>query len=145
MINTEDRFLNKINKTDSCWLWTGALNSKGYGSIRIDGKSVGTHVYSYKLYKGEVSEGLLVCHTCDIPNCVNPEHLWLGNSKDNAVDMVNKGRVGASSKPQTHCRKGHEFEIFGVYNYVKNGKQERTCKECKKIRDKSRSGKSKIL
>lgn len=75
-----------------CWLWGGAINDKGYGQI-YDGYSVKyAHRISYKIYKGEIPKGLLVCHHCDNPICVNPEHLFLGTHKDNNMDMIRKGR-----------------------------------------------------
>jgi hypothetical protein len=144
MKTTKERFLDKVNKTDTCWLWTGAVTSRGYGTIAISRKTISTHRYSYELHKGEIPEGMLVCHTCDTPRCVNPDHLWLGTKQDNMKDMVAKGRVGESSKPRTHCRRGHEFAVVGFIYGTKNGKEWRSCKECKKESNKAINRKKKI-
>lgn len=75
-----------------CWLWTGKMDSKNqYGIFELANIPFGTHRISYELFNGEISLGKLVCHSCDVMSCVNPEHLWLGTKKDNAVDAVQKG------------------------------------------------------
>lgn len=76
---------------DGCWYWTGYANNQGYGRMSIDGKATLSTRASYEVYKGSVGS-LLVCHTCDNPLCINPDHLFLGTHKDNAQDMVYKGR-----------------------------------------------------
>lgn len=91
-LSVEERFTNKVNKTSSCWLWEAALDVWGYGMLNVEGKTTKAHRLSYQIYKGYIPEGLLVCHSCDIPACVNPDHLWLGTSKDNAQDRDTKGR-----------------------------------------------------
>lgn len=86
------RFWTFVDKTDSCWLFTGGQNVHGYGCFfNDDHKLVGAHVYAYKTLKGPTN-GLFVLHTCDNRLCVRPEHLTLGTHKDNMADMVRKGR-----------------------------------------------------
>lgn len=95
---TEERFFEKVVKSDnpnSCWLWTGFKNSKGYGTFRLKSKIDLAHRYSYKLHKGEIPDGMCVCHTCDNPECCNPNHLWLGTIADNMRDRDVKGRGSA--------------------------------------------------
>jgi hypothetical protein len=139
----EERFFQKVNKTDSCWLWTGAVNSRGYGSIGVAGKTTSAHRLSYLWFKGEIPEGMFVCHTCDIRACVNPEHLWVGTNSDNMKDMIAKDRHGRSMRTQTHCRTGHDLAIVGFRTFTrKNGKFEKYCKECKRISDSKRVGKN---
>ena len=77
---------------DGCWYWTGSKFKAGYGSLLIEGKSKQAHRVSYQLHKGEITNGLFVCHTCDNKICVNPDHLWLGTCLDNVKDMIDKGR-----------------------------------------------------
>ena len=89
------RFLSYVDmseNTKECWLWTGSVRRGGYGGSSFKGKVISSHRLSYILFKGEIPEGKLVCHTCDNPPCVKPSHLWIGTVKDNSIDMVTKGR-----------------------------------------------------
>jgi hypothetical protein len=105
-IPLKQRFEEKINKTDLCWEWTGSLNIRGYGVIIVANKKPDTaHRVSYRLYKGEIPPGMCVCHTCDNPKCVRPEHLFLGTRADNNADMVAKGR-GVYSRGEKLTRVG---------------------------------------
>lgn len=85
-------FWRKVNKTDSCWLWTGATGANGYGYVRRVGYANLAHRVSWELAKGPIPNGLLILHICDVRNCVNPSHLRTGTHRDNAMDMVAKGR-----------------------------------------------------
>ena len=92
MKGLSQHFWGKVKKTEKCWLWTGAKTSAGYGEIGLKGKIVTTHRLSWELHYGLIGEGQCVLHKCDTRNCVNPKHLFLGTLKDNAQDMVSKGR-----------------------------------------------------
>ena len=87
----------KINDATLCWEWQRNLNRAGYSKIEFNDelgkrKTISGHRLSYKIYKGSIKNGLFVCHSCDNPACVNPEHLWLGTHEDNMKDMDDKGR-----------------------------------------------------
>lgn len=82
----------KISKKTGCWNWIATISTRGYGVFHINGKDISAHRFSYELYKCQIPNGLFVCHHCDNLRCVNPSHLFVGNSKDNARDMVNKKR-----------------------------------------------------
>lgn len=83
---------NKV--PEECWLWEGVLNSAGYGVIRIGNKGKLAHRIAYNLAFGLIPKGMLVLHRCDIRNCVNPDHLFIGTQSDNRIDCINKGRGG---------------------------------------------------
>ena len=75
-----------------CQIWTGAATKRGYGILRTNKINSYVHRLSYQLHKGVIPDSLLVCHKCDIPSCINPDHLFLGTNLDNSRDMVSKGR-----------------------------------------------------
>lgn len=90
-----ERFHEKIitSKETGCWLWKGSLNNKGYGWININRKATLAHRVSWILKNGEIPPNMKVLHKCDIRNCVNPDHLFLGTLKDNMQDCSDKGRL----------------------------------------------------
>lgn len=84
-------FLSKVEKTDTCWLWKAAKDRYGYGHFRYD-KIYTAHRFSYFLHFGQPEIGKIVCHTCDVRNCVNPDHLYAGTHKTNSDDKISRGR-----------------------------------------------------
>ena len=102
------RFWDKVNKTDYCWEWTSYFKTDKrfkegttYGFFWLNGKrNCRAHRVSWEIHFGEIPEGMCVCHHCDNPKCVRPDHLFLGTMADNNKDMIKKGRgnVGAPGK-----------------------------------------------
>lgn len=92
-----DRFWRKVDKTETCWLWTASRNRGGYGQFGdetgLPGHMDRAHRMSWKLTRGPIPDGLLVLHKCDNPACVNPEHLYLGTKRDNARDALERGQM----------------------------------------------------
>jgi hypothetical protein len=117
-VNLADRFWAKVDRRGpgECWLWTGSVNPKGYGSIRVGSRTDGTrstvsvHRLAYQLANGGIPEGegyhgICVLHQCDTPRCCNPNHLFLGTQADNVADRETKGRGHwVASKGEAHGR-----------------------------------------
>ena len=96
---TKEDFEKRFQVTPGCWLWTGYLNISGYGRLSIGGKMKLAHRASYEFYVGPIQDGLCVCHKCDNPKCVNPDHFFLGTINDNTQDMIKKGRKVSAKRP----------------------------------------------
>lgn len=93
-------FINRfiIDSNSGCWLWNDQKDKDGYGILYAYKVTIKAHQFSYKKFKGDIPKGIYVCHTCDTPSCVNPEHLWLGTNIDNTKDSVEKGRRAFGNK-----------------------------------------------
>jgi hypothetical protein len=104
--NPEEKFWEKVNKTDSCWLWTASKRTTdrtgGYGKFATGRRNKQTtymaHRFSWVLENGPIPDGLDVLHHCDNRLCVNPDHLFLGTQQDNMDDMIAKGRSAKGEK-----------------------------------------------
>ena len=89
----EERMEAKTIKTPGgCWIWNGSLDSDGYGLIKVNGHNRHANRIAYELKYGAIPEGQIILHSCDVPVCVNPDHLKAGTYKDNMQDMYQKGR-----------------------------------------------------
>ncbi len=135
-MTVQDRIESRINKDISdCWLWQGGL-CKGYGHIKIAGKTKKVHRVYWEILNGPIPDGLFVCHNCDIRNCVNPTHLFVGTHTDNMQDMIKKGRKSKMSRYTgiTHCKHGHPFDDGNTRYYTWKGLQHRCCRTCDSLR-----------
>ena len=90
------RFWEKVEITETCWNWTRAKRSRGYGAfgVRRLNRVFDAHRLSWEFSYGPIPPGLFVCHHCDNPACVRPDHLFIGTHQDNMDDMKSKGRQG---------------------------------------------------
>jgi hypothetical protein len=125
-----ERFWTRVDKSGECWVWTGAHLPTGYGRLTGAKRGMYAHRFSWELHNGPIPDGLLVCHKCDNPPCVRPDHLFLGTNVDNIRDRDAKGRGNGGGGPHEFCRKGlHRM----AESAVMAGKS-RTCGVCMKAR-----------
>lgn len=119
---------------NDCIEWRGWVNSNGYGSTTFRGKTIGVHQRAWIEAYGEIPPGMCVCHRCDNPLCVNPEHLFLGTVLDNNRDRDRKGRNGGQTirARTTHCRHGHEYtpENTAVIRNRNGASLTKHCRKC---------------
>jgi hypothetical protein len=136
MKSVTQRFEEKVmviaGVEDGCHLWTGYRFPNGYGNFKACGEQY-AHRVAYTLYKGDISDGLHVLHSCDRPGCVNPGHLSVGTVKENMADRDSRGRNGNAKK--THCPQGHEYSSENTY--FRSDRVGRECRVCKAVSNKA--------
>lgn len=114
-----DKYCTPITET-GCWLWTGCTDKDGYGITNANGASIKAHRAAYEIANGEIPDGLIICHTCDISSCVNPNHLYAGTYKENSNDMVARGR--SLTGERNHKAKLTETAVINIRSMAADGR-----------------------
>jgi hypothetical protein len=127
------RFWEKVEKSDGCWLWRAWVTKDGYGGFRwTTGENMRAHRAAYRLLHGDVPADVVICHHCDNPLCVRPDHLYAGTATDNNRDTVRRGRRNPTRK--THCPHGHAYTPENTYRHVRgDGKIGVRCRTCLRV------------
>lgn len=116
-----------------CIEWALYRDRDGYGQATVGGKKYAAHRLSYAAANGPIPDGINVCHSCDNPPCVNPDHLFAGTTRDNVLDKMAKGRLRGAmdyERAKTHCPQGHPYDEANTYVYEGRGKRQRGCRSC---------------
>lgn len=123
------RFWSKVDKSGDCWLWTNSVNRYGYGYFTVQRVNTYGHRVSYELHFGAIPPGMCICHHCDNPRCVRPDHLFLGTRADNSADMKAKGRATGAHKPRQGSGHGRakltESQVVEIRRLVSAGTPQR--------------------
>lgn len=133
------RFMLKIQKTDTCWIYHGNKCLKGYGLFRFKASNIRAHRLSYSIHNGDIPDGLYVLHSCDVRDCVNPDHLSVGTQSDNMRQAAERGRLWKQNIYSSgKCPNGHimdsENQIMRAGNI--------TCKACLRMKQKRANAKA---
>lgn len=120
----ESIFKRTKKDKNNCWIWQGMRHRQGYGIVSLKNVQQGAHRVVWKILNSDISSEQHVCHKCDNPPCVNPDHLFLGNHQQNMQDMVEKKRHNRAR--MTHCDLGHP--LSGDNLKMRAGK--RRCRIC---------------
>lgn len=123
--NTPEGFWARVLKTDNCWLWLGAKQARGYGFVKYHGRQHGAHRIAWQLINGPIPDGMSVCHHCDNPQCVRPEHLFIGTTSDNMIDCSRKGRLVDNSGANQGRSRLTEIDVVEIRTMDKCGISQR--------------------
>lgn len=126
--SVEERFWAKVNKTETCWLWT-ASRKGSYGGFKIEGKTVYAHRFAYERIVGAIPANRELDHLCRVRNCVKPEHLELVTHAENMIRSISPPAFHAR---KTHCPKGHPYNLFNTYFDARNYRYCKTSQESRK-------------
>lgn len=89
-----DRVISRYSVDENgCWIYSGSKDRDGYGVVGVFKKQKRAHRVVFEHFFGEIDPSILVCHKCDVPACINPNHLFSGTPKENTMDMISKGRL----------------------------------------------------
>lgn len=131
MNKKDTRFWDKVSKqANVCWIWNGAVDAHGYGSILEKGKIKKSHRVSYIMFHGEIPKDVVIDHICKIKRCVNPLHLQVVTLGENT--LLGDGPT-AQNKRKTHCIRGHKLSGDNIYLYERAGHTNRQCRICRKL------------
>ena len=133
----ERAFWEKVNKTDTCWLWTGWINSSGYGNFVFERKIYGAHRFSIELSGQTIANGWVVDHACRNRACINPDHLRVVTEKTNILQ--NSDGASARNAVKTHCKKGHLLSgdnLMVQFNNKAKTRIARRCRTCERAQFK---------
>ena len=133
-----ERFWSKVDKTNSCWLWT-ASTRRGYGQFVINNKPAPAHRFAYEQLVGDIPKGLQIDHLCRVRNCVNPEHLEPVTCREN---ILRGEGICAEAARKTHCPHNHPYS---GYNLHIDAEGFRHCKECHKLREREKRAKLRTM
>jgi hypothetical protein len=122
---SRERFMRHVDTKTGCWEWTGSKTFGGYGHARFQGQEWRAHRVSFELFVGRIPDNLQVCHSCDNPPCVNPDHLFLGTAKENILDSVNKGRWNAPKGEQSYWSKLTDLDVLKIRALVDGGQSQK--------------------
>lgn len=125
----KQKLFSKIKQVNDCWEWQGSLHRQGYGNFPYKNSGQLAHRVSWILFNGEIPSGMNICHKCDNPPCVNPDHLFVGSYQDNINDMFRKGRKNhqGENHPKVKLSSSQVLEIRELLN--KKITQEEICKK----------------
>lgn len=133
------RFWSKVEKTNSCWNWTGS-KKKGYGSIYVKPKEFLTHRLSYMILVSGIPDGMTIDHLCRNRACLNPKHLEMVTLKEN---ILRGNGVASINARKTHCKRGHKFSEDNILIQKSTGG--RICRVCKRDYEKESYHKNKPI
>lgn len=134
----ELRFWSRVHKTETCWLWTGAIDAGGYGAFAAPLETGGraryilAHRYAHEFLKGPIPDGLTIDHLCRVRNCVNPDHLEAVTTRENTVRGISPP---ARNAVKTHCKHGHIFDEANT----RTSSGFRACRACETVRRHKRN------